>query len=67
MLALGKLRLSWVNCRIRENVEVARCFRCHGYGHLSRGCTLPGRKDELWGHVARGQRVQGSVKVPDMC
>ena len=28
LLGLGKLRVGWVNCRIREHVEVARCFRC---------------------------------------
>ena len=45
LLLLGKLRVGWVNCRLREHVEVTRCFRCQGYGHVSRGCMLPGRKD----------------------
>ena len=31
LLGFGKLRVGWVNCRIREHVEVARCFGCHGY------------------------------------
>ena len=30
LLGLGRLRVGWVNCRIREHVEVARCFRCQG-------------------------------------
>ena len=37
-----------MNCRIREHVEVAWCFRCQGYDHVSRGCALPGRKDACW-------------------
>ena len=30
LLGLGKLRVRWVNCRIKEHVEVFRCFRCQG-------------------------------------
>ena len=48
LLGLGKLRVGWVNCRIREHVNVARCFRFQGFGHVSRGCSLPGRKDACW-------------------
>ena len=44
LLGLGRLRVGWVNCRIREYVEVAPCFRCH----VSRGYTLPGRKEACW-------------------
>ena len=63
LLGLGKLRLGWVNCQFREHLEVARCFRCQGYGHVSRGYTLPGRKDACWrcggaSHVARECKVQ---------
>ena len=48
LLGLGSLRVGWVNCRIREHVEVAWCFRCQWYDHVSRGCALPGRKDAFW-------------------
>ena len=41
LLLLGKVRSGWVACRIREHAEVARCFRCLGYGHGSRGCGYP--------------------------
>ena len=60
LLGLGKLRVGWVNCRIREHVEVAQCFRCQGYGHLSRGCVLPGRKDACW-------RCEGALHVAKEC
>ena len=58
LLQLGKLRIGWVACRIHERAEVARCFRCLGYGHGSRGCSNPERKNSCWrcgvaGHVAR--------------
>ena len=45
LLQLGKVKIRWVACRIHENVEVARCFRCLGYGHGSRGCCNPDGKN----------------------
>ena len=35
----GKLRVGWVNCRIREKTEVRKCYRCWAFGHLARDCT----------------------------
>ena len=66
LLQLGKLRIGWVACRIRGHVEVARCFRCLGYGHGSRGCSNPDRKNACWrcgatGHLAR------TCKAPPRC
>ena len=69
---LGKLRVGWANCRIREQVEVSRCLRRQGYGHVSRGCTLPGRKDACWrcrgaSHVAKESKAPPSVRnLPDL-
>lgn len=34
----GKVRIGWVNCRIREKVEPKKCFRCWAFGHLARDC-----------------------------
>ena len=60
MLWIGRLRVRWVNCRIREHFEVARCFRFQGYGHESRGCALPARKDACW-------RCEGASLVAQEC
>ena len=65
-LRLGRLRVEWVNCRVREHVESVRCFRCQGYGHVSRGCTLPGRKDACW-RCGGASHVAKECKAPPRC
>ncbi|XP_046684980.1 uncharacterized protein LOC124370722 [Homalodisca vitripennis] len=44
LLRTAKIKVGWVNCRIRRRVEVTRCFRCFGYGHLQTDCKGPDRK-----------------------
>ena len=38
LLKKGKLRVSWVNCRIRLRQGTPRCYKCHETGHLARDC-----------------------------
>ena len=48
LLQIEKMKIGWVEYRIREHAEVTRCYRCLGYGHRSRGCRNPDRKDACW-------------------
>ena len=48
LLGLARLRVGWVKFLIRDHAEAARYFRCQEYGHVSRICALPGRKDVCW-------------------
>ena len=66
LLQLGKLRIGWNACRIREHAEVARYFRCLGYGHGSRGCSNPDRKNACWRCSATGHLATG-CKAPPRC
>ncbi|XP_071581263.1 uncharacterized protein [Temnothorax nylanderi] len=34
----GKIRIGWVNCRIRRVERPTKCFRCWHYGHISAKC-----------------------------
>lgn len=43
ILKVGKLRIGWIMCRIREKTPVKRCFRCFGFGHFARECKGPDR------------------------
>ena len=66
LLQLGKLRIGWVACRIRGHLEVARCFRCLGYGHGSRDCSNPDRKNVCWRCGATGH-LDRSCKASPRC
>ena len=39
LLHQKKIKIGWIiNCRIRERIDVERCYKCHGYGHRQRHC-----------------------------
>lgn len=35
---VGKIRIGWVICRIREKIRPLKCVKCWNYGHLKRYC-----------------------------
>ncbi|XP_077301340.1 uncharacterized protein LOC143921905 [Arctopsyche grandis] len=39
ILKKGKLRVGWVNCRVRQHIEAVRCYKCQEYGHLAATCS----------------------------
>lgn len=38
LLEVGKLRVSWSRCRVREKLVPTRCFKCWEFGHKSGSC-----------------------------
>nr|AGO14404.1 hypothetical protein CsmBAC4b19.2 [Cotesia sesamiae] [Cotesia sesamiae Mombasa bracovirus] len=39
----ARIKIGWVNCRIRPVAKVTRCFKCLGFGHRTENCTGPDR------------------------
>lgn len=37
-LQIGKLKIGWSICRVREPVILKRCFRCLEFGHIAGAC-----------------------------
>lgn len=36
---MGKLRIGWVVCRVREHIKPMKCYKCWQYGHWARVCN----------------------------
>ena len=59
LLNKGKIRIGgWIECRIREKYQVTRCYKCLGFGHISKICRGPDRSKVCYkcgktGHILR--------------
>lgn len=55
----SKMKIGWVNCRIRRRLEVKRCFRCFGFGHEQSYCKGPNRRGD---HICMNCGEKGHSK-----
>lgn len=42
-LRVGKIKIGWSICRVREKFTPKKCYRCLGFGHLAFSCKEPDR------------------------
>lgn len=64
ILLSSKLRIGYVNCRVRAVVEVKKCFRCQEYGHIRSECTGPERNNQCWKCGEDGHKSSDCAKPP---
>ncbi|KAL4097641.1 hypothetical protein QTP88_022384 [Uroleucon formosanum] len=48
MILSTRLRIGFVNCRVRRKIEAKKCFRCQGFGHTSADCINEERRNHCW-------------------
>ena len=57
---IGKIKIGWVVCRLRERVVPRQCYRYMEYGHMATSCKNPEDRSKLCrrcgtsGHIAKG-------------
>lgn len=45
LLALGKIKIGWTNCKILERKKDVKCYKCWEYGHLKAQCSGQDREN----------------------
>lgn len=53
-----RVKIGWTKCRIRERVEIPRCFKCLNFGHLIQNCTEASHAVECLKCGELGHRVK---------
>lgn len=48
LLEKSRIKIGWINSRVRRRVMVNRCYRCLGFGHTKRNCKGPDRSEVCW-------------------
>lgn len=41
LINAGKVFLMWRTYRLNEYLNITRCYKCHGYGHIAKTCNMP--------------------------
>lgn len=58
LVRTGRIKIGWVNCRIRERVVVPRCYKCLEFGHVKKDCKGPDRSDRCINCNQPGHRAK---------
>nr|AMS38368.1 hypothetical protein [Bactrocera tryoni] len=69
LMRQARIKIGWVNCRLRLKETPKRCFRCFGPGHLTWDCKGPDRRGQ--GVCIKcgqpGHKLKECTKPPSCC
>ncbi|CAH1099633.1 unnamed protein product [Psylliodes chrysocephalus] len=60
----GKIKIGWINCRVRQRVHMTRCFRCLQFGHTRKDCQEEDRSDLCLKCGKAGHKVKECENPP---
>lgn len=51
----GRMYIGWLAVKVKEYIDVVRCFKCQGYGHIGKVCN---DKKDTCGRCAEAHRTE---------
>ncbi|XP_049304022.1 uncharacterized protein LOC125776326 [Bactrocera dorsalis] len=66
-LKVGKIKIGWSICRLREYSPIPRCFRCFHLGHMAHKCSNPVDRSSLCTRCGAGGHVAKSCTNDPSC
>ncbi|KAJ8911493.1 hypothetical protein NQ315_010865 [Exocentrus adspersus] len=60
----GKIKIGWINCRVRKRVNLLRCFRCHLFGHRKDDCKEKDRSNLCLKCLKSGHTAKDCNNIP---
>jgi hypothetical protein len=67
LLERGKVKVGWSVCELRASREPLKCFKCLGFGHLSRTCKGPDRTSMCWKCGSTGHKAKDCKSTSLSC
>ncbi|KAM8702463.1 hypothetical protein ACLKA7_001794 [Drosophila subpalustris] len=66
-LSAGLLKVGWVRCRLRERVNITKCYRCLEFGHLAKHCRSEVDRSKLCRRCGKDGHLAKDCKEEPQC
>ncbi|KAL7726484.1 hypothetical protein ACLKA6_001106 [Drosophila palustris] len=66
-LSAGLLKVGWIRCRLRERVNITKCYRCLEFGHLAKHCRSKVDRSKLCRRCGKDGHVANDCKEEPQC
>ncbi|KAL7732543.1 hypothetical protein ACLKA6_019178 [Drosophila palustris] len=66
-LSAGLLKVGWVRCRLRERVNITKCYRCLEFGHLAKQCRSEVDRSKLCRRCGKDGHLAKDCKEEPQC
>ncbi|XP_015609342.1 uncharacterized protein LOC107274591, partial [Cephus cinctus] len=67
LLKEGRLKIGWINARVRRRPVVLKCYRCQGFGHRSHDCKSGKDRSSACRRCSKDGHKAAECNAPPRC